>query len=440
MPKPIVAVVGRPNVGKSTLFNHLVGQRISIVEDTPGVTRDRISADCTWNGRTFSLVDTGGIDPQSEDQLLLHMRRQAQAAIELADVILFMTDAKQGYSPDDEMVAQTLRKAGKPVLVVVNKVDSFPTTKHLEFFSLGLGDVLPISAANRMGLGDLLDEVVTMLPPADPDEDNSALRIAIVGKPNAGKSSLVNAILGEERVIVSDIPGTTRDAVDTPFAYEGEQLVLIDTAGIRRRSKVALHTIEQYSVLRAVSAIGRCDVAVLVIDAVQGVTEQDEKIAGLILEEGKPCVIAINKWDLLEKTTGTTEAFDREVVSKLHFLSFCPRITLSALTGQRLQKLLPLVQFVYRAACLRVPTGILNEWLQTAIAQNEPPSGPRAQRVRFYFATQPSVCPPTFVIKTNRPDDVHFSYQRYLENHLRKTFPLEGTPIRLLLRGRSEEE
>jgi len=437
MPKPLVAVVGRPNVGKSTLFNMLAGHRIAIVQDTPGVTRDRIHADCTWGTQSFTLVDTGGIDPFGEDELWQHMRRQAQAAVELADVILFMVDGKEGLTPDDVEVANMLRRAQKPILLVVNKVDSFPTTRHLDFFELGLGQPVCVSAANRLALGDLLDDIVAHFPKQDEEEDTAARRVAIVGKPNAGKSSITNALVGEERVIVSAIAGTTRDAIDTPFEWEGQPFVLIDTAGIRRKARVEAHTIEQYGVLRAVQAIARCDVAVLVIDATQGITEQDTKIMGIILDEGKPCVVAVNKWDVIEKETGTLEAFDRQLEKELHFIAHAPRVYISAVTGQRLNKLFPAIEQVHQAACLRVPTGVLNECVGEAVTMNPPPVG--HGRVRFYYTTQVSVCPPTFVFKVNQPQEIHFSYQRYLENHLRKTFPFSGTPIRMIFRGREEE-
>lgn len=438
MSKPLVAVVGRPNVGKSTLFNKLVGRRIAIVEDVPGVTRDRIYADCEWSGRYFTLVDTGGIDPFGEDELIKHMRKQAEIAVTLADVIVFLVDGREGLTTADEEVAQMLRKTKKDVLLVVNKVDNFPSTRHIEFFSLGLGDPLPISAANLLGLGDLLD-AITQHFPKEEQVDEASKGIAIVGRPNVGKSSLVNALLGEERVIVSDIPGTTRDAVDTPFTWQEIPFTLIDTAGIRRKAKIEDASVERFSVLRSLAAIRRCDLAVLVIDANSGVTEQDARIAGMISEEGKPCVILINKWDAIEKHTGTLEAFDKKVLSDLQFMSWAPRLYISAKSGQRLHRVMPLVQACLNAACFRVTTGLLNDCIGEAVSLHPPPAGTMGN-VKIYFGTQASVCPPTFVLKVNKPDQIHFSYVRYLENHLRKTFPLEGTPIRIILRGKDEKE
>nr|MDD6335228.1 ribosome biogenesis GTPase Der [bacterium] len=439
MAKPLVAVVGRPNVGKSTLFNKLVGKRISIVEDTPGVTRDRIYADCEWLGRHFTLVDTGGIDPFGEDELLLHMKRQAQTAISLADIILLLVDGKEGLTPADIEVAGMLRRAKKPVMLVVNKVDTFPSTRHIDFYELGLGEPIPVSAANQLALGDLLDEIVAHFPQEEEAEEEDALQVAIVGRPNAGKSSITNALLGEYRVIVSNIPGTTRDAIDTPFEADGQRYVLIDTAGIRRKARIEEGTIERYGVLRSLQAIRRCQVAVLVIDATQGVSEQDARIAGIIEQEGKACVLCINKWDLMQKQTGTMEQFDREILSQLQFISWAPRVYLSAKTGQRMNRLIPQIRAAYAASCLRVATGVLNDCVGEAVALHEPPAGTLG-RTRFYYATQVSACPPTFVFKVNHPENVHFSYLRYLENHLRKTFPFEGTPIRLILRGKDEKE
>ncbi|MCL2432932.1 MAG: ribosome biogenesis GTPase Der [Clostridia bacterium] len=435
--KPLVAIVGRPNVGKSTLFNRLAGRRIAIVEDSPGVTRDRLYADCTWGQHAFTLIDTGGIDPYGESEIFTHMRRQAQAAIDLCDVILFLCDGQSGLSPDDRAVADMLRHARKPVLTVVNKVDRFPSNLHTDFYSLGLGEVHPISAANGLNLGDMLDAIIANFSPITETEENKSLKIAIVGRPNAGKSSIVNALCGEERVIVSALPGTTRDAVDTPLTADGKDYVLIDTAGIRRKARIERASIEQYSVLRALAAISRCDVAVLVIDACAGLAEQDQKIAGLILDAGKPCVIAVNKWDAVEKTTGTLEAYEKDLDRELKFISWARRVYISAIKGQRLKNLLPECEKAHAAASFRVPTGVLNDCIGEAVAITQPPPGPRG-RVKIYFSTQASVCPPTFVIKVNQPEALHFSYLRYLENIIRKTFDFDGTPIKVIIRGREE--
>ncbi len=441
--KPLVAIVGRPNVGKSTFFNRIAGHRISIVEDTPGVTRDRIYADTEWAGRRFTLIDTGGIDPRSDDVLLSQMRDQASIAMESADVICFFTDARTGLVPDDEEVATMLRRTRKPVILAVNKVDHAGLNDELyEYYALGLGDPVPVSAANMLGLGDLLDEIVSRLPPAqeDEEEESRAVQLAVVGRPNVGKSSLVNRLLGEKRTMVSDIPGTTRDAIDTLFTDEdGREFNIIDTAGIRRKKVIEDESLERYSVIRSLNAIRRCDVALLIIDAREGVTEQDARIAGLIHDEGKACVVIVNKWDAVEKETGTLEKNRRQVLSDLKFMDYANVLYISALTGQRVRLVLKEAGSAYDQYTRRVATGALNDVLGDAQISLQPPlMGGR--RLRIYYATQPLTCPPTFALFINDQKLMHFSYQRYLENTLRKAFGFEGTPIKFDLREKSKED
>ncbi len=444
MNKPIVAVVGRPNVGKSTFFNKIAGKRISIVEDVPGVTRDRIHADAEWLGHEFTLIDTGGIDPHSEDVLLSQMRSQAQTAIDLADVICFFTDARDGLTDDDRDVANMLRRAGKPVLLVVNKVDYLGLNESLyEFYELGLGDPIGISSVNMLGFGDLLDEIIRHFPEKDPDtaeEDGTVIHVAIVGRPNVGKSSLTNRLLGQERTMVSDIPGTTRDAIDTVCrAEDGTVFNIIDTAGMRRKSSIEDESLERYSVIRSIAAIRRCDVALLLVDANDGVTEQDTKIAGLIHEEGKAVIIIVNKWDMLEKETGTLEKYRKEVIEKLKFMDYAPVMFISAKTGQRAHTVFDRVKEVYATSRKRITTGILNDVVNDATGNLQPPlQGTR--RLKIYYATQTGIQPPTFVFFVNDETLMSFSYERYLENYFRKTFPLEGTPIRFILREKKKEE
>ena len=442
--KPLVAIVGRPNVGKSTFFNKISGHRIAIVEDIPGVTRDRIYADVEWTGRKFTLIDTGGIDPRSEDVLLSQMRRQAEIAMDMADVICFFTDARAGMTPDDEEVATMLRKTRKPVILVVNKQDHAGLTDVLyEFYALGLGDPLGISSTNMLGLGDLLDEIVKRLPPqteAELDEEKHVIQLAVVGRPNVGKSSLTNRLLGQERTMVSDIPGTTRDAIDTEFSGpDGTVYNIIDTAGIRRKRAIEDESLERYSVLRSIAAIRRCDVALLLIDAQEGVTEQDARIAGMIHEEGTAAVVIVNKWDALEKETGTLEKFKKQVIEDLKFMDYAPVLFISALTGQRAANVLPEVNKVWEQASRRVGTGALNDVLGDAqIALQPPMMGGR--KLKIYYGTQTGTCPPTFALFVNSEELMHFSYQRYLENSLRKAFGFEGTPIRFLLREKKKEQ
>ena len=440
MSKPVVAVVGRPNVGKSTLFNALAGSRISIVEDTPGVTRDRIYADVTWLNYQFTMVDTGGIEPESSDIILSRMREQAETAIMTADVILFLTDVRQGLVDADYKVADMLRRAARPVLLVVNKVDSFE--KYMpdvyEFYNLGLGDPIPISAVGRLGIGELLDEVVKQFDPADlVEEEDDRPKIAVIGKPNAGKSSIINKLIGEERVIVSPIAGTTRDAIDTTVVRNGQEYVFIDTAGLRRKSKIK-EELERYSIIRTVTAVERCDVAVLIIDATEGVTEQDAKIAGIAHERGKGVIIAVNKWDLVEKNDHTMKEFTDKICQKLSYMPYAEMIFLSAKTGQRLPKLFDLIDAVIENCALRVQTGVLNEILTEAMAMKQPPSD-KGKRLRIYYITQVSVKPPTFVMFVNDKKLTHFSYTRYIENQIRTTFGFRGTPVRFIYRERKEK-
>lgn len=440
MSKPVVAVVGRPNVGKSTLFNALAGSRISIVEDTPGVTRDRIYADVSWLNYQFTLIDTGGIEPESKDIILSQMREQAETAIMTADVILFLTDVRQGLVDADFKVADMLRRSGRPVLLIVNKVDSFEKFMPdvYEFYNLGLGDPIPISAAGKMGLGDMLDEVVKhFLDAAAEEEEDERPKIAVIGKPNAGKSSIINKLLGEDRVIVSPIAGTTRDAIDTTVTRNGQEYVFIDTAGLRRKSKVK-EELERYSIIRTVTAVERCDVAVLIIDAEEGITEQDAKIAGIAHERGKGMIIAVNKWDLIEKDNHTMKEFTEKIWEKLSYMPYAELIFLSAKTGQRLPKLFDLIDAVIANCALRVQTGVLNEILTEAMAMKQPPSD-KGKRLRIYYITQVSVKPPTFVMFINDKDLTHFSYTRYIENQIRTTFGFRGTPIKFIYRERKEK-
>ena len=441
MARPLVAIVGRPNVGKSTFFNKMAGRRIAIVEDTPGVTRDRIYADCQWQRYNFTLIDTGGIDPLSDDPLLKQMRSQAQVAIEVADVILFFVDGKSGITGADEQVGELLRRSKKPVLLVVNKVDGIENEDSAyDFYSLGFGTPFTISSVNLLGIGDMLDEMCSMLPESSLEEDDSeTIKIAVVGKPNVGKSSLVNRILGQERVMVSDIAGTTRDAIDTPFTHDGQKFVIIDNAGIRRKAKVDDHTLERYSVIRSFDAIRRCDVALLLIDANEGVTEQDTKVAGFIAEEGKACVIVVNKWDDIEKDTYTIEKFKKEILTGLKFMDYAPMIFISAMTGQRVNRVIPTALKCYEAATRRITTGILNDTMQDALTVTPPPAF-HGKRWRVYYTTQQGVKPPTFVFFSNDPKLMHYSYERYLDNYFRKTFDFEGTPIKFIVRGRDERK
>lgn len=440
--KPLVAIVGRPNVGKSTFFNKLAGRRISIVEDVPGVTRDRVHADAEWLGHEFTLIDTGGIDPRSEDELLSQMREQARIAMDLADVICFFTDARDGLTDDDRDVANLLRKTGKPVLLVVNKIDYMGLNDQLyEFYELGLGDPIGISSVNMLGFGDLLDQIIQYFPPdEEPDpEESSPINLAVVGRPNVGKSSLTNRLLGQNRTMVSDIPGTTRDAIDTLFTdADGCRFNIIDTAGIRRKRSVEDETLERYSVVRSIAAIRRCDVALLLINAEDSVTEQDTKIAGLIHDEGKAVVIVVNKWDLLEKETGTLEKYRKEVLSSLKFMDYAPVIFISAKSGQRVHTVFDVVKEVYASACMRITTGVLNDVLNDATNSLQPPiQGTR--RLKIYYGTQCAVQPPTFVLFVNDENLMQFSYERYLENYFRKTFDFSGTPIRFILREKKKE-
>ncbi len=440
MNKPIVAVVGRPNVGKSTLFNVLAGERISIVKDTPGITRDRIYADVTWLDRNFTLIDTGGIEPESKDIILSQMREQAQIAIDTADVIVFIVDVKQGLQDADSKVADMLRRAAKPVVLVVNKVDHFDKYRNdvYEFYNLGIGEPHPISASNQLGLGDMLDEVISHFKPATgAEEEDERPRIAIVGKPNVGKSSVINKLLGENRVIVSDIAGTTRDAVDTPVMYHGTEYVFIDTAGLRRKKNVK-EELERYMVVRTVSAVERADVVVIVIDAVEGVTEQDAKIAGVAHESGKGVIVAVNKWDAVEKDDKTIYQFEKKVRNVLSFMPYAEMIFISALTGQRLNKLFDLIDAVVENHAMRVQTGVLNEIMSEAVALQQPPSD-KGKRLKLFYMTQVSVKPPTFVIFVNDKELMHFSYTRYIENKIREAFGFRGTPLRFIIRERGEK-
>lgn len=441
MAKPLVAIVGRPNVGKSTFFNKIAGRRIAIVEDTPGVTRDRVYADCEWQNHSFTLIDTGGIDPNSNDPLLKQMRYQAEIAIETCDVILFFTDARQGVTADDETVADMLRRTRKPVLLVVNKVDHPGMLNDIyDFYSLGIGDPIGISSVNMLNFGDLLEEIVTRFPHEEEEESGAKpIEIAVVGKPNVGKSSLTNRILGENRVMVSDIAGTTRDAIDTRFTDGEDEFVIIDTAGIRRKRAIEYQSLERFSVVRSLAAIDRCDVAMLLLDATQGVTEQDAKIAGYIDEQGKAAIIIVNKWDAMEKETGTMEKYIKTVREGLKFMEYAPILFISALTGQRVNKVLEAVREAYAQSTRRITTGLLNDVLTDAQAAFQPPAM-SGRRLKIYYATQAGTKPPTFAFFINDEQLMHYSYERYLENQLRKAFGFEGTPIRFELREKTREE
>ena len=440
MSKPTVAIVGRPNVGKSTFFNYIVGKRISIVQDEPGVTRDRVYAEATWRGRIFSLVDTGGIEPESEDIIISQMREQANIAINVADVIIFLTDIKQGVTAADKDIALMLKKSKKKVILVCNKADNYGKTQDdiYEFYNLGLGDPYPVSSVNAIGIGDVLDAIYESFPEKTEDEDDETIKVAIIGKPNVGKSSLVNKILGENRVIVSDIAGTTRDAIDSNFENEFGKYVFIDTAGIRRKSKVD-EQIEKYSVMRSLLAVERADVCILMIDANEGVTEQDTKIAGEAHEAGKAVIIAVNKWDEYEKDTNSTEKYKKEVYNKLSYLSYAPIIFISAKTGQRVHKLFEMINMVASQNAMRVSTSVLNQVLNEAIAIVQPPTD-KGKRLKIYYMTQASTKPPTFVVFVNDKKLFHFSYERYLINQIRKEFTLTGTPVRMIVRERNEKD
>lgn len=439
--KPVVAVVGRPNVGKSTLFNKVSGKRISIVEDTPGITRDRIYADAEWCGHHFTLIDTGGIEPSSKDVILSQMREQAQMALDMADVILFMVNVRDGVTAADKEVAAMLRKCSRPVLLVCNKVDNpgNPPMEMYEFYNLGIGEPYPVSSIHGLGLGDLLDEMVALFPAAAAEEaEEEIIHVAIVGKPNAGKSSLVNYILGENRVIVSDIAGTTRDAIDIVYERDGQKYVLIDTAGMRKRGHIN-ETVERYSVVRALAAVDRADVCLIMIDAKEGISEQDSKIAGYVHDSGKACIVVINKWDAVEKETNTMKNFQNRVKEGLNFMMYAPSVFISAKTGLRVDTLFPMIQSVLEQNRKRISTGILNDVINEAIAMVQPPSD-KGKRLKIYYATQASVKPPTFVLFVNRAELAHYSYVRYLENQLRARFGFEGTPIRMLIREKSEKK
>ncbi len=441
MSRPLVAIVGRPNVGKSMLFNRLVGRRLSIVEDTPGVTRDRLYAECEWCGRKFDVVDTGGIEPTTDSEILLYMREQAQIAINSATVIVLVTDIRTGVTAADKDVANMLLRSRKPVVLAVNKADSTGAEDPAiyEFYSLGLGDPIAVSAVHGHGTGDLLDECLKHFPPAEEeDEEDDFIKVAVIGKPNVGKSSLINRILGEKRLIVSDIAGTTRDAVDTMFENEQGRYMFIDTAGIRRKSKVD-EKIEKFSVMRSQLAVERADVCIIMIDARDGVTEQDTKIAGLAHESGKACIVAVNKWDLVDKETGTLEKMRKDIMRDLSFMSYAPIIFISAATGQRTEKLFELINFVNDQSNMRISTGMLNNVLADAQARVQPPTD-KGRRLKIYYMTQTGIKPPNFVIFCNSRELFHFSYQRYIENQLRTVFGLEGTPIRIVIRQKGDKE
>ena len=439
MSKPVVAIVGRPNVGKSTLFNALAGEMISIVKDTPGVTRDRIYADVTWLDKEFTMIDTGGIEPDSKDIILSQMREQAQIAIDTADVIIFITDVKQGLVDADSKVADMLRRSGKPVVLVVNKVDNFD--KYMadvyEFYNLGIGDPVPISAASRLGLGDMLDIVAENFPEGSAQaEDDDRPRVAIVGKPNVGKSSIINKLLGENRVIVSDIAGTTRDAIDTEILHNGKEYIFIDTAGLRRKNKIK-EELERYSIIRTVTAVERADVVLMVIDATEGVTEQDAKIAGIAHERGKGVIIVVNKWDAIEKNDRTMREYESDIRQVLSYMPYAEIMYVSAATGQRLNRLYDMIDMVIENQTLRIATGVLNEIMTEAVAMQQPPSD-KGKRLKLYYITQVAVKPPTFVIFVNDKELMHFSYTRYIENKIREAFGFRGTPLKFIIRERKE--
>ena len=439
MSKKMVAIVGRPNVGKSTLFNTLAGERVAIVQDTPGVTRDRIYADVEWLNHKFTIIDTGGIETDTEDIIKKSMREQAEIAIETSDVIIFVTDVKSGVTATDMQVADMLRRSKKPVLLCVNKVDNYEKYEPYiyEFYNLGIGDPYPVSASSKLGLGDMLEQVVEEFGDTEDEaEEDDTPRIAVIGKPNTGKSSIINRLIGSDRLIVSDIAGTTRDAIDTRIKRNGREYVFIDTAGLRRKSKIK-DEIERYSIIRTVAAVERCDIAVLVISAEEGITEQDTKIAGIAHERGKGMIIVVNKWDLVEKDTNTMNRVKKEIRQKLAYMPYAEMLFVSALTGQRLVKLYDTIDLVEQYACLRIQTGVLNEILTEAVAETEPPSD-KGKRLRLYYITQVSVKPPTFVIFINSKELAHFSYIRYIENKLREAFLFKGTPIKIILRERKE--
>lgn len=440
MSKPIVAILGRPNVGKSTLFNRIVGGRVAIVEDTPGVTRDRLYMDAEWSGRHFTLVDTGGLDFQENGELLEHVRSQVELAIREADALLFVVDARAGLNPDDLEVASIIRRANKPVILAANKVERYDEPEKIyDFFQLGLGEPIPVSAAEGLNIGDMLDRLLELLPAEQQvDEDPDIIKIAVIGRPNVGKSSLVNYLLGEERVIVSSIPGTTRDAIDTTFERDGKNYMLIDTAGIRRKSKVEQAT-ERYSVIRALRAVERCDVVLILIDALEGVTEQDKRIAGYAHEAGKGSIVLVNKWDLVEKDDRTMNRYTEQVRRELAFMPYAPLLFTSALTGKRVSKVLELVDFVAEKQATRISTANLNNLIREAVQQNPPPTD-KTRRLKILYATQSGVKPPRFVLFVNDPELMHFSYKRYLENQLRSAYGFEGTPLRFTLRRRAKEE
>ncbi len=441
MSKPILAIVGRPNVGKSTLFNTLAGEKISIVEDYPGVTRDRIYADVTWLNQSYSLIDTGGIEMDAKDHMLKHMREQAGIAIDTADVILFIVDVRQGLTDADAKVADMLRRSGKPIVLVVNKVDSFD--KYMpdvyEFYNLGIGDPHPISATSKLGIGDMLDSVSEWVAVENMEkEEDDRPKVAIVGRPNAGKSSLINKLLGEERVIVSNVAGTTRDAIDTEISHNGKDYVFIDTAGLRRKSKIK-EAIERYSIIRTVAAIERSDVVILMIDAVEGVTEQDAKIAGIAHDRGRGLIIAVNKWDAIEKNNATVKEYTKKIHDILSFVPYAEILFISALTGQRVKIIFDRLETVIQNHAMRIQTGVLNEILAEAVAMQQPPSD-KGKRLKLFYITQVSTKPPTFVLFVNKKELMHFSYQRYIENRIRETFGFVGTPIRIFIRERKEKE
>lgn len=438
--KPVVAVVGRPNVGKSTLFNKIAGRRISIVEDTPGITRDRIYADAEWTGHEFTLIDTGGIEPSAKDIILSQMRNQANLAIDMADVILFMVNIKDGVTAADNEVAAMLRKCGKPVILVCNKVDSpgNPPMELYEFYNLGVGDPVPVSSIHGLGVGDLLDEVVSHFPEdADTEDDEDCIKVAVIGKPNAGKSSLVNRILGEDRVIVSNIAGTTRDAIDSVHIHNDKKYLLIDTAGMRKRGKID-ENVERYSVVRALAAVDRADVCLIMVDATEGVTEQDTKIAGYAHDQGKASIIVINKWDLVEKETNTMKNFKLRVKEGFNFMMYAPSVFISAKTGQRVDDLFDMIDSVAAENEKRIPTGVLNDVINDATATVQPPSD-KGKRLKIYYITQASVKPPTFILFVNNAELAHYSYIRYLENQLRARFGFEGTPVKFIVREKSKK-
>ena len=440
MSKPIIAIVGRPNVGKSMLFNKIIGRRLSIVEDTPGVTRDRIYGESDWQGRKFTLIDTGGIEPRTDNQILAFMRSQAQIAIDNATVIVFLCDIKTGMTASDQEVASMLQRCGKPVILAVNKVDQGRSPDIYEFYNLGLGDPIAVSAVHGHGTGDLLDACFQFFPPdEEEEEEDDVIKVAVIGKPNVGKSSLINRILGEERVIVSNVAGTTRDAIDTPFTWNGDDFVLVDTAGIRRKRSIDDETVERYSVIRSLGAIRRADVVLIVIDAAEGLSEQDVRIAGYVHEEGKASVVIVNKWDVIEKDTNTMNKFKKGLTTDLAFMSYVPMLFISAKTGQRVNKVLETAKYAYSQNSMRISTGTLNDVISEAVTVTAPPSD-KGRQLKIYYAVQFATNPPTFAIVVNDPKIMHFSYQRYLENYIRKSFSLDATPIRIKVRQRGKND